>query len=163
MVEDFSRRNNIAAVWGRVFFLYGPHEKPGRLVSSVIRSLLHEKEANCSHGRQIRDFLHVADVASAFTAILDSDVTGPVNIASGQPVRIGEIVAEIARQIGRKDLVRLGAIEASPAEPAVFVADVQRLFSEVGWKPKHDLSSGIADSIQWWKRHPELLAVKEDE
>ena len=68
-----------------IFFLYGPHEPPGRLIPSVIQALLKGEFARCSHGRQIRDFLYVEDVAEAFVALLDSDITGPVNIASGSP------------------------------------------------------------------------------
>jgi len=39
-LETFARRTGMSTAWGRVFFLYGPHEHPNRLVSSVIRSLL---------------------------------------------------------------------------------------------------------------------------
>ena len=88
LLKDFSRETNLSSAWGRIFFLYGPHENPNRLVSSVILNLIHNKMAPCSHGNQIRDFLHVKDVASAFVSLLMSNVDGPVNIASGKPIAI---------------------------------------------------------------------------
>ncbi len=72
------------SAWGRIFFLYGPHEHPDRLVASVIRSLLAGEPARTSHGNQVRDYLYAGDVADAFVALLESDVTGPINIASGR-------------------------------------------------------------------------------
>lgn len=148
---NWSREVGITSAWGRVFFLYGPHEHPARLVSSVIRSLLNGSEALCSPGTQIMDFLHVNDVGEAFVCLLDSEVSGPVNIASGQPVAVRDVVNLIARQLERTDLVRLGAIPRRPGEPPVLLADVTRLTTEAGFSPKFDLESGIAQAIDWWR------------
>ncbi len=77
MLEAAAPELAIELAWGRVFFLYGPGEAPGRLVASVARALLAGERAATGDGTQIRDFLHVDDVAGAFAALLDSDVTGP--------------------------------------------------------------------------------------
>ena len=53
------------------------------------------REAACSHGRQVRDFLHVEDAGRASVALLASDVTGPVNIASGIPTAIADVAGAI--------------------------------------------------------------------
>ena len=53
-------------------------------MASVIRSVLRGEPARCSHGRQIRDYMHVQDVANGLVALLDSDVRGAVNVCSGQ-------------------------------------------------------------------------------
>ena len=60
-VEAIARETGLSVAWGRMFFLYGPHEHPQRLVASVIRSLLARLPARCSSGIQQRDFLHVQD------------------------------------------------------------------------------------------------------
>ena len=52
-----------STAWGRVFFLYGPREHPQRLVPAVVRGLLARERVAVTHGRQVRDFMHVADVA----------------------------------------------------------------------------------------------------
>jgi nucleoside-diphosphate-sugar epimerase/SAM-dependent methyltransferase len=151
-VEAIARETGLSAAWGRMFFLYGPHEHPERLVASVIRSLLNGVPARCSSGAQERDFLHVQDAADAFVALLASAVEGPVNIASGQAVAIRDVVTNIAAQLGRPDLLRLGALPANPTDPPCVVADVTRLHEEVGWTPRFNLAEGLADTVSWWEK-----------
>jgi nucleoside-diphosphate-sugar epimerase len=141
----------LSSAWGRLFFQYGPGEHPRRLIASVIGHLLRGEPALCTHGRQIRSFLHVADVGDAFAALLDSGVEGPVNIGSGEPVAIAAVLAEIGAQIGRPELIKLGALPAPPAEPPLLIPAVARLTGEVGWRPRFSLPAGLADSIQWWR------------
>jgi nucleoside-diphosphate-sugar epimerase len=119
--------------WGHVFFLYGPGEPTGRLVPSVVRSILGGEEARCTVGTHVRDFLHAADVASAFTAILRSEVEGGINIGSGHPTTIAEVARRAAALAGRPNLLRLGAIPMSHDDPSVMLPATRRLFSEVGW------------------------------
>lgn len=147
----YARQTGVGLAWGRVFFAYGPGEKPTRLVPSVILSLLRGEPASCSHGRQVRDFLHVEDVASAFVTLLLSDVEGAVNVGSGVPTSVGEIAGRIARIVGRPELVRLGAIEAPVGDPPFVVASTGRLVDELGWRPKHDLDAGLRGTIDWWR------------
>jgi len=72
------------SAWGRIFFPFGPHEAPTRLVPSVIRALLKREAADCTHGAQVRDVLYVEDLGHAFATLLDSSLRGPVNVASGE-------------------------------------------------------------------------------
>jgi nucleoside-diphosphate-sugar epimerase len=137
--------------WGRIFFVYGPREHPARLVSSVIRSLLAGQEAKCTHGEQVRDFLHASDVASAFVSLLESDVDGPVNVGSGVPTTIKDVIARIGESIGRPELIRFGALPPRGDDPPTILADVRRLTEEVGWTPRISLDQGLEQTIAWWR------------
>jgi nucleoside-diphosphate-sugar epimerase len=150
-LESYGRHHDLSSAWGRIFFQYGPFEHPERLVASVIGNLLRDRDAPCSHGRQIRSFLHVADVGSAFAALLDSDLEGPVNIGSEERVSLAQLVERIALQIGGDGRVRLDAIAANPGEPAILVPDVERLRDELGFQPRFALDEGLADTIAWWR------------
>ncbi len=151
LLKDFSRVTGLSSAWGRIFFLYGPYENPKRLVSSVILNLLQNKTAPCSHGNQIRDFLHVEDVTSAFVSLLTSHVNGPVNIASGRPVTLREIVLTAADCLGARERVQFGALPALEHEPPLIVGDIRRLADEVGWHPRYDLVTGIAQTVSYWQ------------
>ncbi len=140
----------LSSAWGRIFFVYGPYEHPSRLVPSVIRALRQGVPARCTAGTQLRDFLHVRDVAAAFVALLDSTIEGPVNIGSGQPVEIRRLIYAIADTLGRRDLVELGALALPASDPLAVIADVARLHDDLGWSPEYDLDSGITDTITWW-------------
>ena len=106
----------------------------------------------CSHGRQVRDFLYIDDTADALVALLDSAVTGAVNIASGRPTTLRALVSTIGAQLGRERLLAFGARPARPDEPATLTADVTRLTREVGWTPRSSLDDGVARTIAWWRR-----------
>jgi nucleoside-diphosphate-sugar epimerase len=148
----FCTQHRLSSAWGRIFFQYGPHEHPERLVPSVIRSLLRDREALCSHGRQVRGFLHVADVGAAFASILSSELQGAVNVGSDRRIALAELIERIAQKIGRPDLVRLGARAAS-AEPPLLIPETRRLRQETAWRPRFDLDGGLADTIRWWQAH----------
>jgi nucleoside-diphosphate-sugar epimerase len=149
--REYADGAGASLAWGRLFFLYGPGEQPGRLVPSVVRALLAGEPAETTDGRQVRDFLYVQDVADAFAALLDSDVRGAVNIASGDPTTVRTVVATIAEQLGGEALVRWGALPRSPADPPTLLADVTRLSDEVGFAPRTGLAEGLARTIDWWR------------
>jgi nucleoside-diphosphate-sugar epimerase len=152
-----TQQTGLSSAWGRIFFLYGPHEHPSRIVAYVIRSLLRGEPALCSDGAQILDFIHVEDAASAFIALLESNVQGPVNIGSGNPVSLQVVLEEIGRQLGRMELIRFGA-RARSSERDRFWANTRRLVNEVGWAPHYNLASGIEQAIAWWRNTIEVPA-----
>jgi nucleoside-diphosphate-sugar epimerase len=151
LVQSFASQNALSAAWGRVFFLYGPNEHPQRLVSSVILSLLKGDPAKTSHGKQIRDYMHVQDVADGMVALLDSEVTGSVNVSSGQATTLREIVLTIGRVVEKPELIQLGAIPARANDTPLVVGENLRLLNEVGWKQQFDLEAGLRQTIEWWK------------
>ena len=153
IAERYAQEAGMSLGWGRVFFVFGPHEDPARLGGSVARALVRGEPARCSHGEQLRDFIYSEDLADAFSALLVSEVTGAVNLASGRPLRIRDLVQALGEAAGRPDLVQLGALPASGAEPAELVADVTRLTTEVGWQPSATLPQRAADTIAWWRAH----------
>jgi nucleoside-diphosphate-sugar epimerase len=155
ILDSFSKQTGFSSAWGRVFFLYGPHEDPSRLVAYVVRSLLQGEPALCSAGNQVLDFLHVQDVASAFVALLESEVKGPINIASGRPVAVRDLLHKIGEQLGRPELIHLGAREASPGTSRIW-ANTEKLAKEVGWTPRYNLVSGLEQTIEWWRKYAPL-------
>jgi nucleoside-diphosphate-sugar epimerase len=150
LMEVYSRLHGVRVAWGRVFFLYGPYEARGRLVPSVITALLRGDIAQCSTGSQFRDFLHVSDVAAAFVALLESDLNGPVNISSGRPTSVRELVEAIAGGLGKSDRVSFGALPTLSHEPAFLVGCNQRLIGETDWRPQYDIATGVGQVLDWW-------------
>lgn len=141
---------NISAAWGRVFFLYGPGEPEKKLIANVITTLLKGETAQCTHGRQIRDFSYVKDVGNALATLVDSDVRGPVNIASGEAVALKDLIMTAARMIDAEDHVALGAREAPPNEPPVIAADITKL-KTTGWTRRYTHEEALKETIEWWK------------
>lgn len=152
VLNSFSQQIGLSAAWARIFFLYGPYSHRAKLPGVVIESLLNGQVARCSHGNQIRDFLYIGDAANALVKLLAGKVQGAVNIASGKPTKVGDMIHKTADIIGRRDLVQLGAI-GRKNEPPVLLADVSRLRDELGWSPKVELEQGLEYTVQWWQRN----------
>jgi nucleoside-diphosphate-sugar epimerase len=151
VAEPYAEGVGLSLAWGRIFFVFGPFEHPARLVSSVARALVGGEEALTSAGEQVRDFLSSVDLGDALAELLASDVRGAVNVASGEPLRIRDLVEAIASAAGRPDLLRIGARPTSAEEPRVLTADVTRLRDEVGWAPARPLDVRIEETVAWWR------------
>jgi nucleoside-diphosphate-sugar epimerase len=153
LLPAFAQQYGVAsAAWARMFHLYGPGEQSQRLVPSVIRALLRDEPIPCSQGDQVRDFLYIEEAADALASLLDSPVTGGVNIASGRPITLRAFLSTIGAQLDRERLLEFGARPSRPDEPATLIADVTRLTREVGWTPRRSLEDGTARTIAWWRR-----------
>jgi nucleoside-diphosphate-sugar epimerase len=74
-----------------------------------------------------------------------------VNVASGHPVRIGDLVAQIAAEVGVRADVDFCQEAPSDSDPAVLLADVSRLRS-LQWSRAVDLRSGVALTVEWWRK-----------
>jgi nucleoside-diphosphate-sugar epimerase len=160
VARAWAQERGVALAWGRIFYVYGPYEYPDRLVSAVTRALLRGEEARCTHGRQVRDLLYSPELGAALAALLDKEVTGPVNLASGKAVSLAEVVRLVARVVDRPELVRLGVLPASPKEPEKLTADVRRLREDVGFQSSVELREGIERTVAWWRQALSAPAVR---
>lgn len=153
VASAYAEQEGVELAWGRPFLLYGPREAPSRLVPSVVRALLTGTPVATGSPERVRDFLHVEDVAGAVVALLDSSVLGPVNIASGVRVTVGDVLDLIVQLTGHGELVRRGALPDRLGEPHLLLADVARLRDEVGYRPRLGLAEGLATTVRWWQEH----------
>jgi nucleoside-diphosphate-sugar epimerase len=151
-IEALCRHYEVSFAWPRLFHMYGPWENPKRLISSAIRSLLEGREFASSDGQQLRDFLHVEDVGDVLVALLFSEVGGVVNIGSGEPVRLAQLLNEVGRATGRSELIKLGARPRALNDPDVLIPDLSRQAQELGWSPRYRTQEGIRDTVEWWRR-----------
>ena len=151
--EEFAMRSGLSLAWGRIFYLYGPYEAPSRLVPYVINSLLDGKPARCTSGEQIRDYSHASDIAGAFVALLDSDLSGAVNIGSGKGIVLKDLLYTISDLLGKREALELGARPTPQDEPLRIVADISRLSKGAHWQARISLEEGLRATIDWWKHH----------
>ena len=153
VLEQLANTTGMEVAWLRLFYQYGPFENERRLVPSIICSLLRHQVAKVTQGEQIRDFLHVEDVAAAIWAVAQSDLSGAVNIGSGKPVAVRDIVTRIGAILNRPELIAPGALPYNPSDPLFICANNRRLTESTTWVPRHDLEQGLQHTIVWWQRH----------
>lgn len=139
-----ARTARLGCAWARLFHLFGPGEAPGRLVPSVLSALAEGREAACASGRPVRDFADTGHVGRALAALAASDVTGPVNVASGQGRSVRDLVETIGRHAGRAGLLRFGARPDPPGEAPFMVACIRRLEAEAGFTEEARIDAALA-------------------
>ena len=137
--------------WARLFYLYGPYEDEIRLVPAAIKALTEGREFKASDGAMVRDYLHVADVASALCTLSAQTLHGAFNVCSGEPVTIAALMQTLGELLGRPELIRLGAFPKRDWDPMYVCGDSRRLRTEANWSPRHTLREGLADMIEWCK------------
>ncbi len=142
----WSELGGFSLAWGYVFSPIGRGEKPERLVPFAIRNLLAGRACSFTSGRQVRDFLDVRDCGRGFAELALSDLSGPVNVCSGVPTSVGDLVMRIGALTGRTDLIRLGAKPDRPGEPPNLWGDPRRL-AEIGFSPRHALDDTLREMI----------------
>lgn len=147
IIEQHARTRGYSTAWGRIFFLFGPGENPARLAPSIALPLLCGERAVCRAGNAVRDVMHAADVAGAFVALLDSTVEGPVNIASGDAVTLGDFARRIAAAVGRPELLDVQSVAPTSDNPASLLADVSRLRDEVKWRPRLLIQDAVTSFV----------------
>lgn len=104
-------------------------------------------------GLQRRDFVHVADVASAnvCAAAAPASVSGPMNIGSGTEVTVRDIATTLAREMG-------SAIEPEVTRKYRFgdvrhcYGDITRARTLLGWSPSQTLTTGTPELVEWVAR-----------
>ena len=150
-----ARAQGVSFVSARIFYVYGPAEDPRRLVPEVIRHLLAGTPVDLTSGEQVRDYLHVEDVADGlWRAATAFDLEGAVNVASSIPVSVAEIARTLADLLHRPELLRLGARPQRSEEAPVLYGDATRLRTRTGWAPKYALADGLRQTIAWWRAQP---------
>lgn len=134
--------------WGRIFFPFGPNEKPGRLLSTVFDNIARGEVVELSSGEQQREFIHIDDVGSAFALFLDSDLAGAVNIALGEAIRVRDLVERAARIAHGEHLLRFGTRSLQDGEPMIMRASTERLRQELGFLPQFTIDAGLEDTFR---------------
>ena len=107
-------------------------------------------------GTCIRDYIHVADLASAHLAALTQLDARSVtyNLGNGAGHSVLDVIRSVEKISGRKVPVRM--TERRPGDPAVLVAASDLLKRETGWAPRHDtLDTIVRDALAWREAHPD--------
>jgi dTDP-L-rhamnose 4-epimerase len=152
-VSAWSRQLPGTAIALRYHNVYGPgmpRDTPYSGVAAIFRSAIERGESPrvFEDGGQMRDFVHVRDVAEANALAVERVVEMPratftaYNVCSGQPVTIAEVAALVARQTGR-DIMPVTTGEHRPGDVRHIVASPQRAADELGFRARVPPAEGL--------------------
>ena len=151
-LQMLHRSESFPATTLRLFLTYGPGQDDRRFLPQIIRGCLEGQPFPVSKGEQLRDFCYVQDAVDAiFATFARPAAKGEViNIASGQPVSIRQMIESVQRLIGRGE-PRFGEVAYRPAENMSLFADISKAKALLVWQPRVTLDKGLEKTIQWFR------------
>lgn len=139
---------------------YGPYQFPEKLIPKCIsRCLTESKIPIYGDGKQIRDWLHVADHCSAILAVLERGRLGEVyNIGASNEITNFEVVHQICYLLDKlqpsmrlknyADLIEF--IKDRPGHDRRYAINSSKIMRELNWKPSVSFEQGLEQTIQWY-------------
>lgn len=134
--------------------LYGPydHFEPERshVIPALIKKFVEAKDEVViwGTGKASRDFLHVKDAVRGILMLAEKyDCPEPINLGSGQEVRISALVYMLQELLNYKNKITWDTSKPD-GQPrrGLRIWKVQ----ELGWKPEIGLKEGLKDTINWY-------------
>ena len=151
---------------------YGPRQFPEKLIPLVIVRAMQEQEIPIyGTGANVRDWLFVEDHCEALETILLSGANGETYGVGGEACRTNLEMAYcvldcVDRALGRPEGAsrRLVSFVADrPGHDYRYAMDIANVRRELGWRPRHNLSQGIAATVAWYLKHDTWLERTLDE
>jgi UDP-glucose 4-epimerase len=137
-------RLGVAAAVVRPGVVYGPGQREGMLLPSLLAALRAGRRFACTAGAQTRDFVHVDDVARVIAGCLaDEAPPGVYNAGTGIETRVADVVQALAWRLGGAGLVELGALPYRPGEVMRYALDPSRARQRLGVAAAVDLARGL--------------------
>jgi GDP-L-fucose synthase len=141
--------------------IYGPHDnfdlETSHVTPALIKKFLAAKEDNVEEvtawgtGRPVRDFLYIGDACNAIMKGAESYSDGDIiNIASGIPTSIKELVETVADKTGYKGSIIWD--KSMPDGQSVKLLNVDRMQNILGFTPAHTLADGIEKTVAWYTK-----------
>jgi dTDP-glucose 4,6-dehydratase len=148
MAYHRARGANVAIA--RIFNTYGPRMDPydGRVVSNFLRqALLGEPLTVYGDGQQTRSFCYVDDLVRGLLALLDSDMTGPVNLGNPQELTVLDVAHLVLDVTGSRSPLVNRPLPAD--DPVRRRPDITLARQALNWRPMVSPRSGVERTATW--------------
>lgn len=147
--EQYVATSGMPYAIARLANVYGPSQRTdleGGVVAIFAERLAAGEQVTIhGDGEQRRDFVHVADVASAVLAMADSERSGCWNVGTGRSTSINELLAEMEDVLGVR--AERQHVESRPGDLRSSRVLVDKIRDDLGWRPLYDLRAGLAATL----------------
>lgn len=149
---DYHRKHNIDIKIVRIFNTYGPNmsDKDGRVVSNfIVQSLKNEPITIYGDGSQTRSFCYVDDLIDGIIKMMNSNVTGPINLGNPSEFTIRNLATKILQLTNSSStIIELPLPQDDPLQRR---PDISKAKSLLNWEPKVSVDIGLQKTIDYFK------------
>lgn len=173
MLEDYDAAYGLKFISIRYFNAAGAaldgsigedHLEESHLIPNIIKKALKGEEIevfgndyNTPDGTNIRDYVHVLDLAEAHSAamqkLLDGGQSNFYNAGSGNGFSNNEILETVKNVLGTELKVKYAPRRSGDAD--ALYASIEKIGRDLSWTPKHSLKEIVESAIAWHKSHPQ--------
>ena len=150
--EELCQAYNIEHSWLRLFSVFGPGDNHDWLIPYLIKEMLKNNEINVTKGEQMWDYLFIDDILEVLLKLTDAKGIGIVNLGSGQPIAIRQIIEKIKDLTFSDSVIHYGAIEYRPDQVMYMSANITKLTQHLNWQPKTKIDDGLIKTIDFFKK-----------
>jgi len=150
--DTYRRDRNLDIRIVRIFNTYGPRNRAddGRVVPNFITQALANKPLSIfGDGSQTRSYCYVEDQAAGILSLLESSITGPVNIGNPTEFTVKELAERILQLTGSTGGVTYLPLPQN--DPARRRPDITLARQLLGWEPTVDLQDGLARTVAYFQ------------
>lgn len=148
---DYNRQHGVDVKVVRIFNTYGPRmaRDDGRVVSNFVVQALEGKPITIyGEGNQTRSFCYVEDMVNGLISMMDSNITGPINLGNPNEFTIKELAMKVLHFTHSSSKI---VYEPLPGDdPKQRRPDIDKARQLLGWEPKIELVEGLIKTIDYF-------------
>ncbi len=133
-----------------IYHMYGEHDSPAKFISYLLQKLKTNEDIDLTAGEQIRDFIYIQDVVSAFKAVIENDekpAFSEYDVCTGKGISIKELAQLAKKIVGSSSTLHFGKLPYRHNEIMSAVGNNESLLN-IGWKCKYSLEDGLREAIK---------------
>lgn len=148
---DYHRQYGIDIKVARIFNTYGPRMdlQDGRVVSNfIVQALTNAPLTIYGDGSQTRSFCYVSDLVEGLVGLsrLGTGESGPVNLGNPNEFTMLELAEKVIQMTNSNSQIEFHPLPSD--DPKQRKPDISLAFNKIGWRPKVQLSEGLAKTVE---------------
>lgn len=150
-----SINSNIQIITVRPFHVYGPFERPTRLIPVLIKKMLSNKKISLVSPKISRDLIHIDDLIRFYVKIANKkNLIGEIlNLGSGKRYTIKDIYNSLKKLTGYKKKNLWNTMKNRTWDQSIWYADMSYVRKKIKWKPRINLKNGLLKTVEWHKKY----------
>jgi UDP-glucose 4-epimerase len=148
--QSFAAETGVPVTSARFFNVYGPGETNPHVLPDILAQIEGEGPIRLGNMTPKRDYVHVSDIASGLTALLEATHAEhrAYNIGTGAEHSVGDLIDALSQVLGRELEVVSEAGRRRRLDRQHLLSDISRMRDEVGWTPAVELHDGLRELVR---------------
>ena len=150
---DYNREYAVDIRVARIFNTYGPgmQADDGRVISNfIVQALKNQALTIYGDGSQTRSFCYRDDLIEGLIRMMDSKLSGPINLGNPNPFTMLELADLVIEMTGSKSIIEYHELPAD--DPMQRQPDTSLAATGLGWKAETMLQDGLLKTIAYFKQ-----------